>query len=170
MTDEIFDSVRKHLNQQDIFGTREVGVTHPDNGSFVRIKDDGSIELVAGGETSIILDVSGVVSINADVIKLHTRAEGGFRWNKVAFNERAVGFSEPTFIEVEDTLDIKSIYRGVDYYTDGAVPASKFSFKDPNTGETISLEEYASRFAPESYEEDDEEPVAALKPNSLREI
>lgn len=172
MGGEVFRSVRKHYNRQNEFSPREVGLKHPDNSSFIKVRDDGSIEIFAGDEVSIVLNaVSRTITFNADVVKFHTRAQGGLRWNKIAFNERAIGFSEPTFIAVEDNLDVKSVYRGVDYYTDGIPNPERFTFKDPNTGEAITLDQYVARFGVSSLpEEEDKEPQTVLKPNNLREI
>lgn len=168
MSAKFFKSVRENLNRQDRYGNREVGVTHPDNNSFIRLRDDGSVEIFAGEEVSIVLNpISRTVTINADCVKFHTRTEGGLRWNKIAFNERAVGFSEPTFIAVEDTLDIKSVYRGVDYYTDGLLPSARFTFADPTSGEQVTLDEYAARFQTEKAKDEINEKT---NPNSLEEV
>lgn len=169
MGQDMFKSIRDHLNAQNVYGRREVGLTHPDTSSFIRLRDDGAVEIFAGEEVSLVMHPSGTVTINADCIKFHTRSGGGLRWNKVAFNDRAVGFSEPTFIKVEDALDVKSVYRGVDYYTEGILPSSSFKFTDPVTGESLTLEEYAAQFRDDP-EVTKSESNPKPNPNNLNEI
>lgn len=106
-----------HLDEQDNFNEREVGITHPDNGSFIRIRDGGDIEIGAGDSTALILSPrSNSITIVADHIKILTRHDNGVRINSLALNEAATHFDEPAFLEVDDLNEGHDIYQGVDYY------------------------------------------------------
>ncbi len=106
------------IAEKDKFSDREVGLTHPGNDSFIRICDNGDIEIVAGDAVSIILSAkTRSATITADHIKFITRHEDGLRWNDLSFNEHATTFSEPTFVRFDST-DAIGVYRGVDYFVE----------------------------------------------------
>lgn len=106
-----------HLVQgEDEFKDREVGITHPDTPAFVRLKDNGDIEIVAGeGLAMVFHKAKKSITLVADSIKFLTRAQGGLRWNQHFFNERAGSYNEPTLIEADDQ-EARHIYRGVEYF------------------------------------------------------
>lgn len=107
----------EELNQaQDTFSSREVGLTHPDVPGFLRIKDNGDIEIVAGEGLSIIMNAaSRSITFVADSVKFLTKDEG-LRWNKLLFNGQATTFNEPTFSPTEDVAGSNHIYRDVAYF------------------------------------------------------
>lgn len=108
-----------HINEQNSFNEREVGITHPDNGSFIRIRDGGDIEIGAGEDVALVLSPrSNSLTVFADHIKFVTKHDNGIRVNNLALNESATHFDQPTFIDVNDIEDGHDVYDGVDYYLD----------------------------------------------------
>lgn len=99
------------------FGRREVGITHPDTDGYLRIKDSGVVEIYAGEGLAIVMNPkTGSITFFADTIRFMTSDKNGLKWNKVAFNDKAVRYSEPTFISINETHNKNAIYHGVDYF------------------------------------------------------
>lgn len=99
---------------RDRFSSREVGLTHPDNGTYIRLCDNGNIEMMVSANFGIVLDnASRSVNIYADSLIVHTKETDGFRWNRLSFNSRATKYTEPPFIETLIT-DFSSIFDGVE--------------------------------------------------------
>lgn len=100
------------------FSPREVGLTHPDNQTYVKLSDSGSIELMTAEGVGIIIDPhTRSVNIFADTIKFHTKDVDGLRWNRLSFNHRSTKYTEPTFVE-HTSDDTASIYDGLDNIVD----------------------------------------------------
>lgn len=165
------NNIREDYNKDSEFSKSEVGLTHMGTDSFIRLCDNGNIEIFAGQEAAIILNPNtGTVTINADCIKFKTRERGGLRWNKMLFNAKATGFSEPTFITIEDGIDTKNRYRGVNYFASD-IESSEFkgfTVVDDETGTPMTLGEYAKRLREEIVSNSEEE-TPLIDPNSLRE-
>lgn len=100
--------------QRNRFSSRDVGLTHPDNGSYIKLCDNGNIEIMSGPAFGIILDASSrSINVYADSLIVHTKEIDGFRWNRLSFNSRATKYTEPPFVE---TLigDFTSLFNGVE--------------------------------------------------------
>lgn len=161
---------------QDIFRNDEVGITHPNNKAFIRCKDNGDIEIVAGEGCSIILHpAKRSITFVADSIKFLTQSGSqGLTWNNQAFNENADTFNEPTFLPIRDE-DGYSLYKGVDHFLygdagndvesapivpdlippelamrlGGADTVASYptaSVTDPETGETVTYQQYYDKY------------------------
>lgn len=89
-----------NLSNEQKFGETEVGLKHPLTGSFVRLCDDGSIQICVGerGETAIVMNERGV-TIYADKINLVT-GFGGLTWNGKSFNPKATYLGEATLLDL----------------------------------------------------------------------
>lgn len=102
-------------NPNDQFGAREVGLTHPDNDSFLKIADNGDIRIMANGNLGIVISPSqNCIFFIADNVKFLTKEDEGLRWNNLAFNYKATSFSEPTFIYPKNQTS--SIYDGISHF------------------------------------------------------
>lgn len=102
------------IDKRDNFGPTEVGLTHPELPSFIKLSDTGAIEIFPKEGFGIILDPgSGSINFFADSVRFFTKANDGIRWNELSFNPKATNYTEPALVsyENEDTL---SIFRGVD--------------------------------------------------------
>ena len=102
-------------NRRKTFSQREVGLTHPDNSSFIRLTDAGDIEIFAAPGVGIVINGSTrTISLFADNIKFNTK-EDGLKWNSMEFNHSATSFSEPTFV-LADQKSYNPAYLNMDYY------------------------------------------------------
>lgn len=98
---------------RDLFGVREVGITHPDNNAYVKISDNGSIEIMGGTNFGIILDAkSRSINFYADTVNFHTKESGGLNWNRLSFNNRATKYTEPPLLPTL-TDSIVGLFDGV---------------------------------------------------------
>src|SRR5690242_4881809 len=88
------------LDLQNNFSDREVGVTHPDISSHIRLRDNGDIEIITGEKLAIVMNRKNAsITFVADHVRFLTRDDDtGMRWNKMAFNHKATLFNEPTFV------------------------------------------------------------------------
>ncbi len=103
------------MDRRKTFSQREVGLTHPDNSSFIRLTDAGDIEIFSAPGIGIVINGSTrTISLFADNIKFHTR-EDGLKWNSMEFNHSANLFSEPTFVKA-DEKSYNPAYLNMDYY------------------------------------------------------
>ncbi len=99
-------NIEAELNKRNEFSRREVGLNHPDNHSFLRLNDDGDIEIFAApGVGMVISGASKSISLFADKIKFFC-SENGLRWNNFNFNYSAIDYSQPTLVQI----DHKSIH------------------------------------------------------------
>ena len=103
------------INRIKTFSQREVGLTHPDNSSFIRLTDAGDIEIFSAPGVGIVINGSTrTISLFADNIKFHTK-EDGLSWNSMEFNHSATLFSEPAFVKA-DQKSYNPAYLNMDYY------------------------------------------------------
>lgn len=110
------DYARDPIYRDNEFGDREVGLTHPDMPGFIRVRNNGDIEIVAGEELAIILNLSSKsITFVADHIKFVTQDEQGLRWNRISFNNRATKYTEPTFLKSDDERPL-DLYEGVQQF------------------------------------------------------
>lgn len=106
-----------HIETQDHFGGREVGLTHPDNPSFFRIRDNGDIELVAADGLGMVFNVARRnITLFADKIKFLTKEDGGLVWNRFAFNSNATAYSEPSLVRLPEDEVRADLFKGVSDY------------------------------------------------------
>lgn len=109
------------IDQQNTFSANEPGLTHPNQSSHVRLRDNGDIEIVAGDVVSMVMSLSSrTITFTADVVKFLTKDQQGLRWNNLAFNPKAATYSQPTFLALTDD-HIVDLYQGASAY----VPTSK---------------------------------------------
>ena len=107
------------IGKRKSFSSREVGITHPDNTSFIRLTDAGDIEIFAGPGIGLVISAATrTISFFADNIRFHTK-EDGLKWNSMDFNYSADDFTEPTFLKSNSDnynpafININSILEGL---------------------------------------------------------
>jgi len=94
-------SIADELARRNQFSRREVGLNHPDNDAFIRLNDDGDIEIFAApGVGMVISATSKSISLFANKIRFFC-SEDGLRWNNFNFNYSAVDYSQPTLVKVD---------------------------------------------------------------------
>lgn len=109
--------VEKELSKRKKFSEREVGLNHPDNSSFLRLNDQGDIEIFAAPGIGIVISAkSKTISFFGDIIKFNCK-EDGLKWNSYNFNYSASNFSEPTLVKI-NYKDIHSAQNGASYFLD----------------------------------------------------
>lgn len=114
-------NLRNHVAQEMAdrkeFSATEVGLTHPDLNSFLRMNDKGDIEIFASPGVGIVISaVSKSISFFADTVRVHTR-EDGFRWNSYRFNYAASTYVEPTLVSLR-SKDLHTAVNGIYHYAD----------------------------------------------------
>lgn len=108
-------SENSEMERRKTFSLREVGLTHPDNSSFIRLSDAGDIEIFAAPGVGIVISASSrSISLFAESIKFFTN-EDGLKWNSMEFNHSATTFAEPTFVHA-DSKSYNPAYLNVDYF------------------------------------------------------
>jgi hypothetical protein len=108
-------NIEKNLQKRKEFSNSEVGLTHQDNPSFIRLNDSGDIEIFAAPGVGIVINGQArSISFFADTIKFFTR-EDGLRWNNFNFNYASSDFIEPTLTKI-DMNKIHEAMNNVDHY------------------------------------------------------
>lgn len=136
--DEAFE-----LERRNTFSRREVGLTHPDTSSFIKLNDKGEIEIFAGEEIGIIISpATGTISLFADIVKVYTKEDSGLRWNNKSFNYAGDSYNEPSLV----TTEVKEINPGfnyADYYLDAV---DQFDQTDNSNNNIVTINgEFAFR-------------------------
>lgn len=107
--------VEAELNRRKEFSDREVGLTHPDISSFIRLNDQGDIEFFAAPGLGIVISArSKSISFFADNIRMFTKEEG-LRWNNYNFNYAASSYVEPTLVKI-NLNTVHSAINGVHHF------------------------------------------------------
>ena len=120
------------LEKRNTFSRREVGLTHPDTSSFIKLNDKGEIEIFAGEEIGIIISpTTGTISLFADVIKIYTKEDAGFRWNNKSFNYAGDSFNEPSLVPTE-IREINPGFNYAGYYLDAVQQFDQTDNSDKN--------------------------------------
>lgn len=110
-----FDEVSE-LKRRKQFSTREVGLNHPDNHSFIRVTDSGEIEIFGGPGIGIVINPgTRSISFFADSVKFYTKEEDGIRWNNKSFNPASDKYNEPALVKTNDFSNNPAYFR-TDYY------------------------------------------------------
>lgn len=109
--------VESEMQKRREFSDREVGLTHPDLSSFIRLNDQGDIEIFASPGVGIVISGrSKSISLFGDQIRMHCN-EDGLRWNNYNFNYSSSDYSEPTLVKL-NYKNIHSAQNGISYYLD----------------------------------------------------
>ena len=103
------------ISRRNEFSKREVGFNHPDTPSFLRLNDDGDIEIFAAPGVGMVISAVGrSISLFADNIRVFSK-DDGLRWNNHYFNYSATDYSEPTLIKI-DYQSIHAPQNNAEYY------------------------------------------------------
>ena len=106
------------IERQSKFSDREVGLNHPDVKSFIKIADNGDIQIMVDEATGIIISpATGTITLVANTLKLLTNADEGFKWNEKAFNYDATTFNQPTLRPLRKFVG-SGIYDNITHYLD----------------------------------------------------
>lgn len=101
--------------QKNRFSSTEVGLTHQMAPAFVRLCDNGDIELIAAEGLGMVFHVANKsITIIADSVKMITK-DDGLRWNDSHFNPNGTEWTEPAILK-KDIDDMHGIFDGIDNY------------------------------------------------------
>lgn len=110
----MFEKTPEIVDQQEKFGLREVGITHPDGPAYIKLADNGDIHIVGTEGLAVIMHPQNKsITFVADSVRFLTKEEDGLRWNKLSFNSQATKYTEPAFVSYEED-DYQNLYRGLD--------------------------------------------------------
>lgn len=134
------------LEKRNTFSRREVGLTHPDTSSFIKLNDKGDIEIFANEELGIVISpTTGTISVFADVFKIYTKEDAGFRWNNKSFNHAGDSFHEPSLVSTE-IKEVNPGFNYANYYLDGV---EEFEETNSSSNNIITINgEFAFRKEP----------------------
>jgi len=142
------------LNKRNQFSRTEVGLNHPDMFSFIRLADNGDIEIMAAPGIGIVISaVTRSVSILADTLKIYTTEDDGIRWNNYSFNYAASDFTEPVLVPLrhyqtsaayydsqKNINDIKLLKNTTTTDQNPVTINADYNFTGPSIAEEITLE------------------------------
>lgn len=104
------------IKKRTEFSHREVGLTHPDNNAFLRITDNGCIEIFAAPGIGLIMNPNTrSISFYSDSIKFFSKEDDGLRWNEKSFNPAADVYNEPALIKTS-SFSNNPAYHRVSHY------------------------------------------------------
>lgn len=141
-----YDDIHKVVNKMSSFNEREVGITHPDNNSFVKINDNGDIEAFAGEGLGIIIRAKNrSITLMADTVRFMVR-DMGVSINDTTINEKARKFTEPSLIPYDFDRHPTMYEYTESYINDDYDYVGPDKIIDPNTKMTITREEYKEKY------------------------
>lgn len=112
---DLFDEAYE-IKRRKQYSHREVGLNHPDNHGFVKIGDDGTIEIFAAPGVGIMINPNTrAVSIFADQVKIYSKEDDGLRWNSMSFNPASNAYNEPALIKTNVFANNPAYYNSVQY-------------------------------------------------------
>lgn len=104
------------IQRQSKFSDREVGLNHPDVPAFFKITDNGDIHIMVNQATGIIISAAtSSITLVANVVKLLTNEDEGFKWNQKAFNPHATTYNQPALVPLKKFVG-SGIYDNVADY------------------------------------------------------
>ena len=110
----------KYERESTEISAREPALSHPDVPGFIRIRNDGVMEIICDDALGMMMDPkSRSVTFVADHVKFFTKQDGGLRWNNVQFNENATSFDEPALLSVDDDGAVTDLYSGTLGFMEG---------------------------------------------------
>lgn len=117
-------NIDKDLRKRKEFSNKEVGLTHEEHPSFIRLNDNGDIEIFAAPGVGIVISGQArSISFFADSIKFFTK-EDGLRWNNYNFNPSSSDFSEPALKKI-DMNKMHSAVSNISHYLDRLIDIDK---------------------------------------------
>lgn len=88
---------------------KEVGLKHPNNNSFIKIKDNGTIEMFSGDGGGIRLHPDNKVQLFGDIQLIGNNFQGLTPQNQASFNNDEFGADYPSLQEKGKTESFKKL-------------------------------------------------------------
>lgn len=97
------------IQRQSKFSSREVGINHPDMQGFIKIADNGDIQIMASEDLGIIISPSKQSIFF--VGKTAKFATNEIKWNQNKFNPYATTYEQSTLLESSPTNLYEDVYK-----------------------------------------------------------
>ena len=105
---------------QDTFSKTEVGLTNLNTTSFIKLLDNGDLEIIVKDGLGLIFSAEhSTITLMGNAIRFLTTHNNGLVWNRTAFNDQATTYSEASLVNLTDQ-DLSQIFNGVDHYLPGS--------------------------------------------------
>lgn len=86
----------EEFEKQKIIQENEVGIKHPKNNSFIRIKDNGTIEAFAGNGSGVRINTDETMQFFGNVQIIGNKFQGITKLNETNFNENQLSGEYPS--------------------------------------------------------------------------
>lgn len=101
--------LRRRKIQED-----EVGIKHPKNNSFIKIKDDGTIEAFAGNGSGIRINPDESMQLFGDIQVIGNKFQGISQKNESIFNGNKLSGDYPSLEEKGLSEELKNLKKEVE--------------------------------------------------------
>lgn len=98
------EMIKRRRIQED-----EIGIKHPKNNSFIKIKDDGTIEAFAGNGSGIRIKPDETMQFFGNIQMIGNGFQGITNKNKAVFNEENLSGEYPDLDEKGKTSSLKNL-------------------------------------------------------------
>lgn len=92
----------------------EVGIKHPKNNSFIKIKDDGTIEAFAGNGSGIRINPDETMQLFGAIQVIGNKFQGVTQTNESSFNENKLSGNYPSLEEKGLSQELKDLKEEVE--------------------------------------------------------
>lgn len=104
-------SYRKEAERQRRIQENEVGIKHPTNNSFIKIKDDGTIEAFAGESAGIRIKSDESLQVFGDIQLIGNKFQGITPVNEASFNDQQMTGDYPSLHEKGKSQGLKDLMK-----------------------------------------------------------
>ncbi len=117
---DTFDRPTVTIAQQNTYSDTEVGITHLSAPSFIKLLDNGDVEIMVEDGLGIVMNASSKsITFMGHAIRFLTTDTNGLVWNRTAFNDQATTYTEAAMINLTDS-DLSQLFAGVENYLPGS--------------------------------------------------
>lgn len=107
-------SYKEEFEERRKIQENEVGIKHPKNDSFIKIKDDGTIEAFAGNGSGIRINADETVQVFGNIQMIGNEVQGITRTNESSFNGSQLSGDYPSLKEKGISEGVKKIKKEVE--------------------------------------------------------
>ena len=107
-------SYKEEFEERRKIQENEVGIKHPKNDSFIKIKDDGTIEAFAGNGSGIRINADETVQVFGNIQMIGNEVQGVTRINESSFNGNQLSGEYPSLKEKGISEGVKKIKKEVE--------------------------------------------------------
>lgn len=101
----------KEFKRRRMIQENEIGLKHPKNNSYIKIKDDGTIEAFAGNGSGIRINNDETMQFFGNIQAIGNKFQGITKKNEASFNEEAASGQYPSLEEKGLSEDLKTLIK-----------------------------------------------------------